>query len=195
MRRWSLITRATLDAEAHRELSELLPEDTAVEQREALLKRVSLHHLKAQLAEGPWLELLCERLQLLALKTLPERPLPHFIEELTPERAPHLAPLAERLRTCEAQLTAGSAGGEVLLERALTQGFKEIGAFGLLLLLGQRRTSASFSSALGLPPSHKVLCRSFELEHTPGKVISVGGRAFTKHAARTEDPWWDEGEG
>lgn len=184
--RWCLDTREMVIAEAQRELSATLGSSDPADQSAVLLTYAEPSVLKTRLCSGAWLETLSSHINLLARGELPERPDPQFIEEVTPRRSQTLEPLIARMSMCRDSLE---------LESAIVQGLSEIGSLGLLLLLGQRRTSASLSSALGFPPDHETLYRSFEREHSAGKTISVGGRAFTKHAARSDDPWWGHPKG
>lgn len=105
----------------------------------------------------------------------PDRPLPHFEAEVTPP----VQPVADRLR---AVWNASPSELAAAVER--------IGIDGLLLLLGQRRTSATLTDARGIPPTTESLLASSAKRFNPHDELTVAARAHAKHAHRSPDQFW-----
>lgn len=62
---------------------------------------------------------------------------------------------------------------------------------GVLTLLRVRKTKGSADL---LPPGCGQLLSSFHAQHSyrDGVTLTVGGRAFSKHALRARDGWWGD---
>jgi hypothetical protein len=108
-----------------------------------------------------------------------ERPSPHFAAETTPPVGPVAAQVS------------GAVGSPVELAAAL----ERIGLDGLLLLLGQRRTSASLTDERAIPPTDAELLTSANRRHHPNDELTVAARALAKHAHRSPDRFWGEATG
>ena len=182
-RRWLALHEEELREEALREWR-------AAGEEGDLPAWVCAEGIAARLFEGAWGARLHARLVALLSVGLPERPAPSFVEEQTPALAAALSGLKSALEETLEETLEGGRSSESGLEVALVSGLEEIGVSGALLLLGQRRTSASYLSALGAPPPQRELLGALEEPHREGQRLTVGGRAFTKHAARSDDPWW-----
>ena len=146
---------------------------------------VTYEGIKSRLWQGHWMQYLWQRIQSLYSESgLTDRPTPHFIEEITPSLRESLHSLMQQLNQLDIQATSHD------IIDALLQIFDQIQINGILLLLGQRRTSASYTSILGLPPAQSTLIQSVTQLNRVGQKLTVGGRALTKHAVRSVDPWW-----
>lgn len=109
-----------------------------------------------------------------------DRPHPRFAFEETPS----LSSLARQMLALEG---ADVDGWERL--------FRELGVEHLLVLLGQRWTSATCHDARGLPPERERLIAAASSAHDERDALSVAGRALAKHAQRSEDAHWGEVRG
>ncbi|MNS30314.1 hypothetical protein D3C72_623400 [compost metagenome] len=79
------------------------------------------------------------------------------------------------------------------LEETLIQTFEKTPFKVILLILGQRLTSASKRDETGIPPSREVLLKScFEPFN---KEISIAARAWEKHVGRKKDSIFGEIKG
>lgn len=107
-----------------------------------------------------------------------DRPPPHFAAEVTPPVGPVLAQVAGAFDRSAPELAAA-------VER--------VGLDGLLLLLGQRRTSASLTDERAIPPTRgEELLAAAMRRHHPSDELSVAARALAKHAHRSPDRFWGE---
>jgi hypothetical protein len=122
-----------------------------------------------------WVAEHLERIATRVFADLPDRPYPQFEAEVTPQ----VQPLAERLRVV---WNASPAELAVAIER--------VGIDGLLLLLGQRRTPATFTDARGIPPTTAVLMASASARFNEHDPLTVAARALAKHAHRSPDRFW-----
>lgn len=119
-------------------------------------------------------DLLVSRLHSYQQQTLDFTPLPYFKDECTPNSQvvfEQFDPFftTPNLTTCTAIL------GECSID-------------DLLLLLGQRRTSATLLDGTGLPPSRTQLISSATKIHA--QHLSVCGRALAKHTHRNTNSFW-----
>jgi hypothetical protein len=120
---------------------------------------------------------LANRLAFLALHGVPvERPEPHFSEEVTPPLGPVFEPFRPVLDVADPGRWAGALA--------------EVGADGLLLLLGQRRTPASRTDASAAPPTTEHLLAAADAPCGPRAELSAAGRAWAKHAPRSGAQFW-----
>eukprot|EP00002_Diphylleia_rotans_P034873 TRINITY_DN7536_c0_g1_i1.p1 TRINITY_DN7536_c0_g1~~TRINITY_DN7536_c0_g1_i1.p1 ORF type:complete len:285 (+),score=53.03 TRINITY_DN7536_c0_g1_i1:44-898(+) len=67
-----------------------------------------------------------------------------------------------------------------------------IGVEGVLILLGLQRTRKSL---IHLPPSRARLLASFQQQHSPNELLSVGARALSKHNHRSSEGFWGVAKG
>jgi hypothetical protein len=107
-----------------------------------------------------------------------DRPEPHFFEEVTPPLGPVFGPF----RSLLAEGTADT--------RRWADALVAVGIGGALLLLGQRRTPASIADANAVPPTPETLMASANAPCNPRTELSVGARAWSKHAPRSESSFW-----
>lgn len=63
----------------------------------------------------------------------------------------------------------------------------------LLIILGQRQTSASIKNEIGIPPSKDILLKSCEQLYK--QQLCVVTRAWEKHVGRSDDNFWGEIKG
>lgn len=110
-----------------------------------------------------------------------DRPDPQFAEEVTPP----LGPVFDLFRPALAAWQAGDANPS-----EWAAAFAAAGVGGTLLLLGQRLTPASLTDANAIPPTRETLLGSADAPCNEGKVLSVAGRAWAKHAPRSESSFW-----
>lgn len=103
-------------------------------------------------------------------------PPPRLAAEITP-------PLAEAWSPLDGWWGRG-APDPVGLAAAL----EAAGIAKLLVLLGQRVTPASLTDVRAIPPTRATLITSAETTLDNG--LTTAGRAWTKHAGRSQDPWW-----
>lgn len=132
---------------------------------------------------------LAQKLICFATEGVPESfPLPHFNVECTP-------PLKEAYRFFEKamqQFFSETSSPEIintLLAEALQQALGQ----NILILLGQRITPASLTDARGIPPTKAQLLASASQLYDQG--LTVGARAWSKHAHRSTDQFWGEVKG
>lgn len=117
------------------------------------------------------------RIAFLALHGVPaDRPEPHFAEEVTPP----LGPVFDRFRPVLGDPDPRQWAGVLA----------EVGADGVLLLLGQRRTPASLTDASAAPPTTGQLLAAADAPCNPRAALSVAARAWSKHAPRAESSFW-----
>jgi hypothetical protein len=136
-------------------------------------------------SEEEHLARLGDRLFQCARHGIPETlPPPHFSAECTPPLATAFAPFREVVVAWH--LHPDSPELPALMAQALV----EAGCGNILLLLGQRRTPASLTDARAIPPCRARLIASAVRPHAPGEILTVAGRALTKHAVRAEDAFW-----
>jgi hypothetical protein len=107
-----------------------------------------------------------------------ERPEPHFFEEVTPP----VGPVFDVFRPLLAEQDCDP--------RRWAETLAAVGIDGVLLLLGQRRTSASRTDAGGIPPPRETLLASAAGPCNPTRELTVAARAWTKHAPRSESSFW-----
>lgn len=82
--------------------------------------------------------------------------------------------------------------GKPLLE-CMNTIMESLGINGVRVLLRLRRTLGSIPNAV--PPSPRLLIKSFCEPLRPKLVLSVGARALAKHSHRSEKGWWGECKG
>lgn len=95
----------------------------------------------------------------------------------------------------DAEVRDAVARAEPLLGRVHTAAgaaavLEALGPGGVMLLLGFARTAGSVNV---LPPRPEAMLAAFREPHRKGgreMPLTVGGRAFTKHAPRSSDGWW-----
>lgn len=109
--------------------------------------------------------------------------LPLFNEEITPLLTESFQPFKEVLNTLESGVFDIENSKKELVKTIEKIDFKH-----LLLLLGQRITSATIQTADGIPPLEKdLLIASFQPYNSQvTKVV----RAFEKHAERSDNNFW-----
>jgi hypothetical protein len=110
---------------------------------------------------------------------------PYFDEECTPNQAPIIAPVYEAF----CHWLHNKPQGKLLL----TQMLINTNINQLLLILGQRRTSASIATIDALPPERAVLQTTFNTYHK--QTLSVGARAWCKHVTRSSEAFWGKVKG
>jgi hypothetical protein len=120
------------------------------------------------------------------------RPLPHFAAETTPLLFDSFdffrGPLVGWLR-------ASDRAAPTVLE-PLANAIVAAGCDHLLLLLGQRRTSASWTDARAIPPVRATLLAAATQRHVPREELTVAGRALSKHVVRAgEEDFWPPVQG
>ena len=110
---------------------------------------------------------------------------PFYEEECTPALQGIVDPFLFAFDIWKTDTKEGEESFYALLERTA---MKEI-----LLVMGQRQTSASVRDEGGLPPLKDNLSASFSACHK--HTLSVGARAWCKHANRSEDNFWGNVKG
>lgn len=110
---------------------------------------------------------------------------PFYKEECTPALKPLTSPFLKALKIWEADLETGKAKFQKLLETTSLE--------VLLIMMGQRHTSASVTDERGIPPLENQLLASFNALHK--HTLRVGARAWCKHANRSKENFWGEVKG
>jgi hypothetical protein len=118
-----------------------------------------------------------------------ERPRPHFAAECTPSLESSFAFFRDALALWQ------QSSDEPAVVQALARALEAAGTGRLLLLLGQRLTSASLTDARAIPPPRTELLASASRPHNPADPLTVAGRALTKHHHRSLDAFWGEVRG
>ena len=118
----------------------------------------------------------------------PNRP-PRFAAECTPSLAPVQAQFDSAMSLWASDPTADD------VPTAFAAALQTVGCDGLLLLLGQRRTSATLCSAAGIPPTRSELLAAAQARHRLADALTVAGRALAKHSHRSQDRFWGESRG
>lgn len=151
------------------------------------LEWLETHHL---FFKREYLEKLAIHLIAYSVEGTPEQlPLPHFNEELTPLLKESFSLFESALQTIEAQHYQSNA----ITQNAIAQTLETIDFKHVLLLMGQRITSATIQDINGLPLLKQDLLESCFKPYN--KHISVVVRAWEKHIDRTEDAFWGEIQG
>ncbi|MFO0926588.1 MAG: hypothetical protein U0736_06045 [Gemmataceae bacterium] len=115
----------------------------------------------------------------------PDRlPPPSFAGEITPLPAAAFAPFRPAVAAWHTDPDSPVVVG--LLADALATA----GVSGVLVLLGQRLTSASLTDGRAVPPPRATLLASAGEVHGGGDRLSVAGRALAKHAHRSPSAFW-----
>jgi hypothetical protein len=120
-----------------------------------------------------------------------ERPLPRFAAECTP-------PLAESwsfFREAVAAWQAAAEDQQAAVAQRFADALVSAGTRHILILLGQRLTSASLTDVRAIPPTRAELLASANLRHCPPDRLTVAGRALTKHVHRSPEAFWGEVRG
>jgi hypothetical protein len=65
----------------------------------------------------------------------------------------------------------------------------------VLILLGQRLTSASLTDARAIPPTRAQLLAAATRPHSAGDPLTVVARALAKHARRSPEAFWGVARG
>jgi hypothetical protein len=120
-----------------------------------------------------------------------ERLLPHFAAECTPPLADTLAFFRDALTLWQGATDDQTA----IVVQAFARALEIAGTAHLLLLLGQRLTSASLTDARAIPPTRAELLASANRPYSPADPLTVAGRALTKHFHRSPDAFWGEVRG
>lgn len=105
------------------------------------------------------------------------KPLPYFEEEVTPSLESIFKPFSKVFLLPSLQQ-----------EQALSTLLSQTHFHSLLILAGQRQTPASLTDIKGIPPTKERLIHSFCKEYK--QSLSIGARAWAKHAERSEDQFW-----
>ena len=136
-------------------------------------------------AEEELLAALSTRLLVFTRQGVPAgHPPPSFAAECTPA-------LAEAFRFFQSAVAAwhdtpdSPAVPAMLADALATAGVKNV-----LVLLGQRMTSASLTDASALPPSRGKLLGSAMRPHSDTDRLSAAARALAKHAPRSTGTFW-----
>lgn len=148
-------------------------------------------HLRIELAplfaHEERLARLSTRLLLLSRQGVPASPPPpHFEAECTPPMAEAFAPFQQALADWHQQPDSRE------IATSLAEALGACGIKHLLVLLGQRMTSASLTDARAFPPLREHLLASAMKPHSPADRLSVAGRALAKHAPRSPGTFWGE---
>ena len=144
----------------------------------------------ARLWQPEHLEALAGRLLRFAEEGVPDSPPPpHFAAECTPPLGPAFAPFRDILARW---LTRPDPEAEPTAEerRDWSAALATAGCASILLLLGQRLTPASVTDARGIPPTRAELLAAADAPCAPGVKLSVAGRAWAKHAPRSDSGFW-----
>lgn len=120
---------------------------------------------------------------------IPDRSLPSFAGEVTPPLSDAFAPFRPALTAWHAAPDAA----EVL--PLLVRAIEEAGVKHLLVLLGQRLTSASLVDPRAIPPARARLLAVALALHGERDRLSVAGRALAKHAHRSPSAFWGQVSG
>lgn len=143
-----------------------------------------------RLFESEHLSRLAERLERFGRDGVPtEFPLPHFAAECTPPLREAFAPF----RTAVAEWLTDPESEQLL--QIWADALSMAGTPHLLVMLGQRFTSASVTDARGIAPTHSQLLTAAAQLHTPSESLTVAARALTKHVHRSPEQFWGEVRG
>lgn len=115
-------------------------------------------------------------------------PPPHFAAECTP-------PLATAWECFRQPMQLWHSADHKLAPAVLTafaQALAAAGTKSILVLLGQRLTSASVTDGRAFPPASMELLKAAAQPHLPGERLSVAARALTKHVHRSTGEFWGE---
>lgn len=144
----------------------------------------------ARLWEPEHIERLATRLLKFSQEGVPEVfPPPHFSVECTPPLAMAYAYFQKPLGQWQPALQKDAPE----LARLFAEAMQTATCKHILILLGQRQTPASLTDARGIPPTRAKLLESINRVHSQG--LTVGGRAWAKHAPRSTDKFWGEVRG
>lgn len=111
-------------------------------------------------------------------------PPPSFAGETTP-------PLREVFASFRPAIAAWHSDPDApAIANLLAEAITAAGVKHLLVLLGQRLTSASLTDRRALPPPRAKLLASAQQVHGGGDRLSVAGRALAKHAHRSPSAFW-----
>ncbi len=110
---------------------------------------------------------------------------PFYGEECTPSLKDIVAPFVSAFRVGKTNTVDGRKNFQAIFQRTPIN--------ELLLIMGQRQTSASISDVGGVPPLREDLWGAFDTRHK--HTLSVGARAWCKHANRSGDNFWGEVSG
>ncbi|WP_452597409.1 hypothetical protein [Pontimicrobium sp. MEBiC01747] len=114
---------------------------------------------------------------------------PHFNEEVTPLLHNTFSRFLPSLK----QIQEHDYKSNAITQKAIAKTIETIAFKDILLLMGQRITSATVQTIQGLPLlREEVLASCFKPYN---KHISVAVRAWEKHIDRTEDSFWGEIQG
>ncbi|WP_299272141.1 hypothetical protein [uncultured Psychroserpens sp.] len=111
-------------------------------------------------------------------------PLPHFSEEITPN-------LDTSYRFFESDISEiidEKISNDIAITEKLVETIQNTPFNHILLIMGQRQTSATLKTIKGLPLKKQVLIDSSLSAFN--SQISVGVRAWEKHTDRSEDAFW-----
>lgn len=123
------------------------------------------------------------RLETFFKEGLPEKPPAPYL----PEEIVH--PLDEAFSPFRGPLQKWEKNGEdPSVTEEFARAFEQAGCKNILLLLGQRITSASLQDSRAIPPTRKELIDSASREYKQG--LTEVGRAWAKHATRSQDEFW-----
>ncbi len=87
----------------------------------------------------------------------------------------------------------GVTDGEIVAVWANT--LKSVSAGDLLVLMGQRLTSASVCDHRAIPPDRQLLVKAALEPCHPSNSLSVAARALEKHAIRSDEEFWRKPQG
>ena len=117
-----------------------------------------------------------------------DRPGPRFDEENTPAISDAFRSFIEPMTLWSQEPeTAGDAVVD-LFQRALA----DTDIVFLLVLLGQRTTPGSVVDHRAFPPARSTLLDAAAAPDNETGQLTTSGRAITKHAARENDPFWEQ---
>ncbi|HAS46289.1 MAG TPA: hypothetical protein DCS93_37760 [Microscillaceae bacterium] len=141
-------------------------------------------HLCPVLRHEEYILRLAQQIMHFAQSGMDKRP-PFYEEECTPTLHNIIKPFLQAFDIWKTNTKNGKRDFYSLLEKTSIE--------KILLVMGQRQTSASVSDVGGLPPLRDHLLASFGAYHKHS--LSVGARAWCKHANRSEDNFWGKVKG
>ncbi|WP_166822266.1 pentapeptide repeat-containing protein [Thalassoroseus pseudoceratinae] len=134
---------------------------------------------------------LAERLWSFHQHGVPELPQPRWDDESTPS----IPDIYGRFQPAMAEWirVGGRTDGEIVTVWAET--LQSVPASDLLVLMGQRLTTASVSDHRAIPPDRRVLVDAALQPCHPSNSLSVAARALEKHAIRSDNDYWPKPQG
>jgi len=116
-------------------------------------------------------------------------PFPHFNEEVTPLLYDAFSNFQQSLKVIQEH----DYNSNIITQKIIAKTIETIAFEDILLLMGQRITSATIKNINGLPLLKQEVLESCFKPYN--KHISVAVRAWEKHIDRSEDSFWGEIQG